>query len=120
MTPAGSASPERFASYNGTAPIEASSGPRKRHRLNPRGNRKLNHALHLAAVTQVRHDTPGRAYYQRKVAEGKSKKEALRALKRRISDAVWRQLQVDLGRRGQRAREDNQGRLFNPAWPAQP
>jgi transposase len=91
--------PENFASYNGTAPIEASSGPLKRHRLNPRGNRKLNHALHMAAVTQVRHDTPGRAYYQRKIAEGKSKKEALRALKRRISDAVWRQLQVDLGRR---------------------
>jgi hypothetical protein len=57
------------------------------------------HALYLAAVTQVRHDTPGRVYYQRKIAEGKSKKEALRALKRRISDAVWRQLQVDLGRR---------------------
>jgi len=97
--PARFPTPERFASYNGTAPIEASSGPRKRHRLNPRGNRKLNHALHLAAVTQVRHDTPGRAYYQRKITEGKSKKESLRALKRRISDAVWRQLQVDLGRR---------------------
>lgn len=90
--------PDRFASYNGTAPIEASSGPTKRHRLNPRGNRQLNHALHMAAVTQVRHDTPGRAYFLRKIAEGKSKKEALRALKRRISDAVWRQLQVDLGR----------------------
>jgi len=88
--------PERFASYNGTAPIEASSGPRKRHRLNPRGNRKLNHAMHLIAVTQTAHDTPGRVYYQRKIAEGKTKKEALRALKRRISDAVWRQLQVDL------------------------
>jgi transposase len=57
--PARFPTPERFASYNGTAPIEASSGPRKRHRLNPRGNRKLNHALHLIAVTQVRHDTPG-------------------------------------------------------------
>ena len=96
--PARFPTPARFASYNGTAPIEASSGPRRRHRLNPRGNRKLNHALHLAAVTQVRHDTPGRAYYQRKITEGKSKKEALRALKRRISDALWRQLQVDLGR----------------------
>jgi transposase len=53
----------------------------------------------MAAVTQIGHDTPGRAYYQRKIAEGKSKKEALRALKRRISDAVWRQLHVDLGRR---------------------
>jgi transposase len=79
----------RFASYNGTAPIEASSGPRKRHRLNPRGNRKLNHAMHLIAVTQIRHDTPGRVYFDRKLAEGKTKKEALRALKRRISDAVW-------------------------------
>jgi transposase len=90
---------DRFASYNGTAPIEASSGPMKRHRLNPRGNRKLNHAIHMAAVTQVRHNTPGRVYYERKLAEGKSKREALRALKRRISDSVWRQLQVDLGRR---------------------
>jgi transposase len=89
----------RFASYNGTAPIEASSGPRKRHRLNPRGNRKLNHAMHLIAVTQIAHDTPGRVYYDRKLAEGKTKKEALRALKRRISDAVWRQLQVDLAAR---------------------
>lgn len=58
--PARFPSPERFASYNGTAPIEASSGPTNRHRLNPRGNRKLNHAIHMAAVTQVRHDTPGR------------------------------------------------------------
>jgi transposase len=81
---------DRFASYNGTAPIEASSGPTKRHRLNPRGNRKLNHAIHMAAVTQVRHNTPGRVYYERKLAEGKSKREALRALKRRISDSVWR------------------------------
>jgi transposase len=86
----------RFAAYNGTAPIEASSGPRVRHRLNPRGNRKLNHAMHLIAVTQIAHDTPGRAYYDRKLTEGKTKKEAIRALKRRISDAVWRQLQADL------------------------
>jgi hypothetical protein len=50
-------------------------------------------------VTQIGHDTPGRAHHQRKIAEGKSHKEALRALKRRISDAVWRQLQFDLGRR---------------------
>ncbi len=97
--PARFTTPDRFAAYNGTAPIEASSGPKKRHRLNPRGNRTLNHALHLAAVTQVAHPTPGRAYYDRKLAEGKSKKEALRALKRRISDTVWRQLQADLRRR---------------------
>lgn len=97
--PARFATPDRFASYNGTAPIEASSGLKVRHRLNPRGNRKLNHAMHLIAVTQIRHVTPGRVYFDRKLAEGKTKKEALRALTRRISDAVWRQLQVDLGRR---------------------
>jgi transposase len=97
--PARFATPERFASYNATAPIEASSGPRKRHRLNPRGNRKLNHAMHLIAVTQIAHDTPGRVYYDRKLDEGKTKKEALRALKRRISDAVWRQLQRDIANR---------------------
>jgi transposase len=84
-----------YARYNGTAPIEASSGPTRRHRLNPRGNRQLNHALHMAAVTQVRNDTPGRAYYLRKQAEGHSPKEAMRALKRRISDAVYRQLLTD-------------------------
>ena len=87
-----------YARYNATAPIAASSGPKERHRLNPRGNRQLNHALHIAAVTQVRNDTPGRAYYLRKQAEGKSRKEALRALKRQISDAVYRQLVNDTTR----------------------
>ena len=89
---------DHFASYNATAPIEASSGPTKRHRLNQRGNRQLNHAIHIAAITQIRNDTPGRAYYQRKVAEGKSNREALRALKRKISDAVYRQLIIDANR----------------------
>ena len=87
-----------FARHNGTAPIEASSGPTKRHRLNPRGDRQLNHAMHMAAVTQVRNDTPGRAYYLRKQAEGKSRKEAMRALKRRISDAVYQRLITDAHR----------------------
>ena len=87
-----------YARYNASAPIEASSGPRVRHRLNPRGNRQLNHALHVAAITQIRHDTPGRIYHQRKLAEGKSRKEALRALKRRISDAVYRQMLADTHR----------------------
>jgi transposase len=89
---------DHFASYNATAPVEASSGPTKRHRLNQRGNRQLNHAMHIAAVTQIRNDTPGRAYYQRKINEGKSKKEAMRALKRKISDAVYRQLVIDATR----------------------
>ena len=84
-----------YARYNATAPIEASSGPRVRHRLNPNGNRQLNHAIHLAAVTQISHDTPGRVYYLAKQADGKSRKEAMRCLKRRISDAVYRQLRAD-------------------------
>jgi transposase len=84
-----------YARYNATAPIEASSGPIVRHRLNPRGNRQLNHAIHMIAVTQVRNDTPGRGYYLRKQAEGHSRKEAMRSLKRRISDAVYRQLVLD-------------------------
>jgi transposase len=70
------------ARYNGTAPIEASSALKNRHRLNPRGNRQLNCALHVAAITQVAHDTDGRLYYQRKLAENKTRKEVLRALKR--------------------------------------
>ena len=85
-----------FARHNGTAPIEASSGPKKRHRLNPRGDRQLNHAIHMAAVTQVGHDTPGRVYYLRKQAEGKTRKEAMRALKRHISDAVYQRLITDI------------------------
>ena len=80
---------ERFAAYNGTAPIEASSGPKARHRLNPRGNRKLNHAMHLIAVTQIPQRRHARADLLRpQLTEGKTKKEALRALKRRVSDAV--------------------------------
>lgn len=76
----------------------ASSGPKVRHRLNPRGNRHLNHALHMAAVTQIRNNTPGRVYLDRKITEGKTKKEAMRALKRRISDAVYRQPLADTRR----------------------
>jgi transposase len=84
-----------YARYNATAPIEASSGPKTRHRLNPNGNRQLNHAIHIAALGQISHDTPGRAYYLRKQTEGKSRKEAMRCLKRRISDAIYRQLRTD-------------------------
>lgn len=84
-----------YATYNATAPIEASSGGNTRHRLNLRGNRILNHAIHIAAVTQLRHDTNGRIYYDKKIVEGKTSKEAIRALKRRISDAVYKQLTAD-------------------------
>jgi transposase len=84
-----------YARYNGTAPIEASSGPRIRHRLNPNGNRQLNHAIHIAALGQISHDTPGRAYYLAKQGAGKSRKEAMRCLKRRISDAIYQRLRAD-------------------------
>ncbi len=89
------ASADHYAAYNGTAPVEYSSGGKKRHRLSMRGNRVLNHAIHMAAVTQIRHDTPGRVYYYKKQAEGKTRKEALRALKRRISNIVYRKLVAD-------------------------
>ena len=89
------ASKGHFASYNATAPIEASSGKRVRHRLNPRGNRQLNWALHVIAISQLRGETAGRAYYDRRVAEGKTSKEAIRALKRQISDVVFRHLVAD-------------------------
>jgi transposase len=87
-----------YARYNATAPIAASTAASDRHRLNPYGNRQLNHALYIAAVTQTSHDTLGRIYYQRKLAEGNSRKEALRALKRQISDSVYRQLVADAAR----------------------
>jgi transposase len=85
-----------FASYAGTAPVEASSGEVVRHRLSLAGNRKLNYALHMVAVCQARSDARGGAYYRKKIAAGKSRKEALRCLKRRISDAVFRSLMADL------------------------
>jgi transposase len=87
---------DHFAAYNGTAPIEASSGNHNIHRLSRRGNRQLNHAIHMAAVTQIRnHGTTGRIYYDRKVTEGMGKKAALRALKRKVSDAIYSRLITD-------------------------
>jgi transposase len=86
---------DHFASYTGTAPLEASSGDVVRHRLSRAGNRRLNHALHIAALSQKRYDERGRAYYTRKLAAGKGRKGALRCLKRRLSDAVYRHLADD-------------------------
>ena len=86
---------DHFAACNGTAPIEVSSGGRKIWRLSRRGNRRLNHAIHMAAVTQIRHrHSQGHACYQKKLAEGKTGKEALRALKRQVSDAIYACLQA--------------------------
>ena len=81
-----------FASYTGTAPIEVSCGDVVGHRLSRAGDRQLNFCLHVMAITQVRQDTPGRAYYLRKRSNGKSHHEAIRCLKRRLSDIVYRQL----------------------------
>lgn len=90
------ASQDHFAAYNGTAPVEVSSGNRVIHRLSLRGNRRMNHAIHMAAVTQIRHrHTKGRVYYEKKMAEGKTSKEALRALKRQVSDALYQKMKAD-------------------------
>ena len=73
-----------------------SSGGRITYRLSLRGNRRINHAIHMAAITQISHrHSNGRAYYDRKIAEGKTHKEALRSLKRRISNAIYARLQAD-------------------------
>ena len=84
-----------FASWTGTAPLDASSGEQIRHRLSRAGNRRLNHVLHIAAIAQIRLDTEGRTYYRRKLGEAKTRKEARRCLKRRLSDMVYRQLVAD-------------------------
>jgi transposase len=87
---------DHFAAYNGTAPTEVSSGGRKACRLSLRGNRRLNYAIHMAAITQIRHPhSDGRAYYEKKIAEGKTHKEALRCLKRKISDTIYARLRAD-------------------------
>jgi transposase len=86
---------DHFARYAGTAPLEVSSGERRRHRLNPTGNRQLNTALHTMALVQARDPGPGRVYYQRKLGEGKTPAEARRALKRRLTNVLYRHLLKD-------------------------
>jgi transposase len=80
---------DHFASYTGTAPIEASSGDVRRHRLNRGGNRQLNTALHLIAVCQIRDPSPGQAYYRRKLTQAKTPEEARRSLKRHLANVVY-------------------------------
>lgn len=82
----------RFAMHAGVAPLEASSGAHQRHRLNRRGNRQLNAALHRIAVTQIRIHDPAKEYVARKKAQGMSTMEALRCLKRQIARTVYRTL----------------------------
>jgi transposase len=84
-----------FASWNGTAPIDASSGDQVRHRLSRAGNRQINRVLHIMATVQLRNPTEGRAYYDRKKAAGKTSMEAMRCVKRRLSDIVYRHMLDD-------------------------
>ena len=92
-----------FATYTGTAPLEVSSGEVNRHRLSRAGNRQLNHALHIIAMSNARTDDRGKAYFAKKLAAGKGEKGALRCLKRRLSDTVYRQLVEDHQQRTQRS-----------------
>jgi transposase len=99
-------SQDHFASYTATAPLDASSGNRQRHRLNTGGNRQLNAALHTIAICQARDPGPGRDYYRRKLSEGKTPAEARRALKRRLANVIYRRILADQ-RRHQRGRVCN-------------
>ena len=109
---------DHFAAYDGTAPIEVSSGNRKIYRLSRRGNRRINHAVHMAAVTQIRQPrSEGRAYFDKKLAEGKTPKEALRALKRQVSNAIFACLQADARRAAARTGEDPGGQTGNGSAP---
>ena len=84
-----------FASYTGSAPLDASSGENSRHRLNTGGNRALNSVLYIIALCQIRDGGPGQVYYLRKIAEGKTPAEARRALKRRLSNVIYRTMKRD-------------------------
>jgi transposase len=85
-----------FAMLTGTAPLEASSGKTKRHRLNRGGNRQLNYALHMMALARCRGDADTKAYMTRLCREGKSEKESMRCLKRHLSNVVFKQLVAEL------------------------
>jgi transposase len=87
---------DHFASWNGTAPIDASSGDHVRHRLSRQGNRQINRTLHIMATVQLRRPSEGRSYFNRKTAAGKTNMEAMRCLKRRLSDLVYKTMLDDL------------------------
>lgn len=89
------ANADHYASYTGTAPVDTSSGPNTRQRVNRGGNRALNTAIHLVARTQISRPGPGRTYYERKLAEGKTPNQAFRALKRQIVKVIYRCLVAD-------------------------
>jgi transposase len=90
---------DRFASWNGTAPLDASSGSQQRHRLSRAGNRRINRALHIMAIVQLRNQTEGRTYYENRKAGGMPSMMAMRALKRRLSNVVFARMLADQQRR---------------------
>lgn len=81
---------DHFAAWNGTAPIDASSGDQIRHRLSRKGNRQINRVVHIMATVQLRNATEGRAYFDRRTADGKMLMEPMRALKWRLSNIVYK------------------------------
>ncbi|MEV7099664.1 IS110 family transposase [Amycolatopsis sp. NPDC051045] len=93
------ASRDRFASWNGTAPLDVSSGEQQRHRLSRAGNRRINRTLHIMGIVQLRNPTDGRVYFDSKKAAGKTSMEATRALKRRLSKVVYARMLADQKRR---------------------
>jgi transposase len=99
-----------FASWNGTAPLDASSGDQVRHRLSRKGNRQINRVLHTMARVQLRNRTTGRDYYERKRADGKAPMEAMRCVKRRLSDIVFQTMLNDRRPRDRDNNRDGPGR----------
>jgi hypothetical protein len=117
------ASRDCFAAFNGTAPIEVSSGGRKTYRLSRRGNCRLNHAIHMAAVTQIRHrHSAGRAFYDRKIAEGKTPRRPCEPSSDASATRCTSGCSTTPARppppRLRRAREGNRGTTLSPARPA--
>ena len=100
---------DRFASWNGTAPLDVSSGDQQRHRLSRVGNRRINRTIHIMAINQLRHRTEGRAYYDRRRAGGKPSMMALRVLKRRLSNVIFARMLADQTTRSQ---SDGPGRAL--------
>ena len=106
---------DRFASWKGTAPLDASSGEQTRHRLSRAGNRRINRALHIMAVVQLRNPTEGRAYFDAKKAAGKTSTEAMRAPKRRLSNVVYAQMLADQKRREATGPGGHSGTTLQPS-----
>jgi transposase len=104
---------DRFASWNGTAPLDASSGQQQRHRLSRAGNRRINRTVHIMAVVQLRHRTEGRAYFDAKKASAKTSMEAMRAVKRRLSNLIYARMVADQNDARWQAWEGSRGRLCN-------